>query len=175
MEITAPIVVMGVSGAGKTTIGRALADAAGVPFVDADDLHSAEAKAQMAAGTALGDDDRAPWLDRVGQAAASAERGVVIACSALRRRYRDRLRLWVPNVSFVHLHLDVPALRVRLDSRDHEYMAPSLLQSQMETLEPLADDEGGITLSAAATVTDIIASFHPTERSSHERHSVEHL
>lgn len=150
-------VVMGVSGAGKSTVGRALAEAVGVGFLDADDLHGGHAKRAMAQGRALTDADREPWLDRVGRAAREREGGVVIACSALRRAYRDRLRTWVPGIRFVHLQLEADALRVRMDAREHEFMPSSLLPSQLQALEPLAPDERGVTISAAAPVDEIVA------------------
>ena len=143
------IVVMGVSGVGKTTVGRALADRLGASFIDADDLHGPANIAKMAAGAPLDDNDRWPWLDRVG-AALAADPGVVVACSALKRSYRDRLRGFAPTVVFVHL--DAPPERVVAQTtarRDH-FMPPALLASQLRTLEPLAADEEGIAVAVDA-------------------------
>ena len=146
------IVVMGVSGAGKTTVGLRLAEAMGVRFVEGDDLHSPEARAKMAAGHALTDDDRWPWLDRVGAALAgdlAAGRGVVAACSALRRAYRDRLRAAVgPPLRFVHLVADAGAMRARLAARKGHYMPASLVDSQFATLEDAAGEADVLALPA---------------------------
>lgn len=152
-------VLMGVSAAGKTTIGQLLADRLGACFIDADDLHSDEARAKMIAGIPLVDDDRWPWLQRV---AAEIDRNSddgrvsVVACSALRRRYRDilRLRASLP-IAFVHLHGAEDVLAARAAARAGHFMPPSLLRSQLDTLEPLDDDEDGVVLDIAER-TDII-------------------
>ncbi len=153
--VTRPIVVMGVSGAGKTTVGRDLAHRLGVSFIDADDLHGSENVAKMAAGIPLDDDDRWPWLDRVG-AALAADPGVVIACSALKRRYRDRLRASAPDTVFVHL--DAPKERVteQATARRGHFMPPALLASQLQTLEPLGADEDGITVTVDGTAGELV-------------------
>lgn len=144
---------MGVSGCGKTTVGRALAQLMQVPFIEGDDLHSAHNVALMAAGTPLSDDDRAGWLDAVAQALQSHPAGAVASCSALRRRYRDRLRHQVDDLRFVHLHGDAQTLALRLQQRKHAYMPASLLGSQLATLElPHADEQVvslGLDLPAA--------------------------
>nr|WP_061018496.1 gluconokinase [Microbacterium sp. CCH5-D1] len=146
---------MGVSGAGKTTVGRDLAHRLGVSFIDADDLHGSENVAKMAAGIPLDDDDRWPWLDRVG-AALAADPGVVIACSALKRRYRDRLRASAPDTVFVHL--DAPKERVteQATARRGHFMPPALLASQLQTLEPLGADEDGITVTVDGTAGELV-------------------
>lgn len=143
------IVVMGVSGCGKSTLGAALADRIGGVFLDADDLHSDEARQKMAGGTPLTDEDRAPWLDRVGD----RMRGIldtgqvpIVACSALKAIYRDRLRARAGDVVFVHLDGDVDLLRERLEQRPGHFMPPGLLASQRATLEPLGPAEIGIRL-----------------------------
>ncbi|ANJ28011.1 gluconokinase [Agromyces aureus] len=159
MHRTAPlIVVMGVSAVGKSTIGLGIADRLGVPFRDADDLHPAANVAKMRAGTPLDDDDRWPWLDIVGlelQAAAAAS-GLVIACSALRRAYRDRLRAQAPTVEFVHLHADDAVLAARAAGRNGHFMPPSLLASQLATLEPLGADELGVLVDVDASIEAIV-------------------
>ncbi len=136
------IVLMGVAGSGKTTVGRhGRAAKLGAPFVDADDHHSAEAIAEMQAGRPLDDGDRTPWLARVRNAVRSLGDGpVVLACSALKRSYRDALSDGVPNLTFVALHVDPETLAHRLGhARIGHFAGGDLLASQLETLE-LGDD-----------------------------------
>jgi len=153
------LVAMGVSGSGKSTFGAALAEALGLRFTDADDLHPAANVAKMAAGTPLTDDDRRPWLDRVGEAlaAGAASGGIVIACSALRRRYRDRLREAAPGTAFLHLAAPQAVLAERVSGRHGHFMPASLLGSQFATLEPLEAGERGLTLDATAPVPELVA------------------
>lgn len=151
------VVVMGVSAAGKSSVGIALAALLGVPFADADDLHPPANVAKMASGVPLDDADRAPWLDLVGRALADAPTGLVVACSALRRSYRDRLRAAAPGVVFVHLHGAPDLLAARAAARAGHFMPPALLESQLATLEPLAPDEAGIVLDVAASPDAIAA------------------
>lgn len=139
------IVVMGPSGSGKSVVGAVLATRLDLPFVDADDLHPAENVAKMAAGTPLDDDDRWPWLDIVAAALRDAAGGVVVACSALARRYRDRIRAGAPDAVFVELEVSPEELVRRMSSREH-FMPSSLLASQLATLEPLAAGERGVTV-----------------------------
>jgi gluconokinase len=140
------IVVMGVSGSGKTTVGRLVADRLGVGFVDGDDLHPAENVAKMRAGMPLTDGDRHPWLTRVGSTLADAPGGIVVACSALKRDYRDTIRRHAPRAVFVWLTTDPSKLAERLSRRARHFMPASLLASQLETLQPLAGDEPGIAI-----------------------------
>ncbi len=137
---------MGVTGCGKSTVGRLLAHDLGAEFADADDFHTADAVARMSSGVALTDEDRWPWLDAVASWLAERERAVV-ACSALRRAYRDRIRgVAGDDVQFIHLDArqDVLEARVRLRSeRDGHFAGAGLLDSQYATLEPLEDDERG--------------------------------
>lgn len=151
------VVVMGVSGCGKSTVGAALAARLGVPFVEGDTLHPPRNVALMAAGTPLTDADRAEWLATIATRIADARRagsGLVVACSALKRAYRDRLRAADASLRFVHLHGDAALLRERLGARRGHYMPASLLQSQLDTLEPPQADEHAavfdITLPAPA-------------------------
>ena len=157
---------MGVSGSGKTTVGRILARALGADFIDGDDLHTDAARAKMGAGHALTDEDRWPWLDRVAARLAGEEqngRGVVIACSALRRVYRDRLRAGAgPRIKFVYLQATPDDMRARVASRKDHYMPASLVDSQFAALEP-PDGEGDVvTLSADAQLPDDALALVPS-------------
>ena len=152
---------MGVSGCGKTTLGEALVQALGLPFFDGDDFHSPQARAKMTAGTPLDDDDRAPWLERIGAELADARkhpRGAVIACSALRRAYRDRLRAAVgADLRFVFLDGDKALMRQRVASRPGHYMPASLIDSQFATLERPVGEPDVLTLPAASRGADQLA------------------
>jgi carbohydrate kinase (thermoresistant glucokinase family) len=148
------IVIMGVSGSGKSTVGAQLARRLGLPFVDGDDLHSRANKQKMAAGISLDDADRAPWLDDL--SAALARSSVVVACSALKRAYRDRLRDAVPGVKFVYLAGSPALLAQRTRQRAHEFMPPGLLASQLGILEPPGPDENALTVDIAPAPLDIV-------------------
>lgn len=159
----APIVMMGVTGSGKSTIGSLLAERLGVPFIDGDDLHPEANREKMRAGLPLDDDDRAPWLDRIGATIAEARRDgvdVVVACSALKRRYRDALRREAGDLVVVHLQGERDVIASRLDARSHEFMPVTLLASQIDALEPLGDDEAhlmaDVTLAPDAMVASIV-------------------
>jgi gluconokinase len=155
-----PIVVMGVSGCGKSTVGVELARHLDAHFIDADDLHSAEAVAKMSHGLPLTDEDRGPWLDRVSAAIMSDlddDSRPVVACSALRRGYRDRLRAGVGRpIYFVHLVGDEALLRGRLDMRSSHFMPADLLRSQFVTLEALSEGELGHAVDVATDVPTIL-------------------
>ena len=136
------VVVMGVSGSGKTTIGTALAKRLGWPFLDGDDWHPPANVVKMAAGTPLSDEDRWPWLDRLNAELRAHEAkgdSVVLACSALKQAYRDRLARGLVHWKLVFLHGSFELLRRRIEERKHRYMPASLLQSQFATLEPPAN------------------------------------
>lgn len=155
-----PVVVMGVSGCGKSTVGRALAAALQVPYVEGDELHPPQNVALMAAGTPLTDADRLGWLASVGQRLCDEEarlHGVVVSCSALKRKYRDQLRAAAPAVQFVYLHGTQAVLAQRLANRKGHYMPASLLQSQLDTLEPPAADEQALAFDIQLGLDDIVA------------------
>lgn len=155
-EVTAapPIVVMGVSAAGKTSVALELARLLDRVPVDADDLHPAANVAKMSAGVPLDDEDRRPWLAVVGARLAEADRPVV-ACSALKRTYRDQLRDAAPGTVFVHLDGAPELLQQRSASRIGHFMPASLLASQLDTLEPLETDEAGIRIDVTLSVAEI--------------------
>jgi len=136
---------MGVTGAGKTTLGLRLAEDLRAPFIDGDDLHSADAVAKMSAGVPLEDDDRWPWLERVGLWLEERPDGVV-ACSALKRAYRDAIRVHAPDALFIHLNAPQADLEPRVRRRARKtghFAGAGLLDSQYEALEPLEADERG--------------------------------
>jgi gluconokinase len=158
-----PIVVMGVQGCGKSTIGRALADARGLRFLDGDDLHSVAARTKMSSGHPLTDEDRLPWLTRIAETIADAVaqgEPVVVACSALKRSYRDLLRAFVPTLVFAELYGSRELIANRLTHRNHEYMPPTLLDSQFATLEPLAADEAGLRVDLIHTPDELVGLMH---------------
>jgi len=152
-----PIVVMGVSGVGKSTIGEALALALSVPFRDADDFHPPANVAKMAAGTPLTDADRAPWLDAIGAHLAAHPAGCVVTCSALKRAYRDRLRAAAPGLRLVFLHGDPALVAARQAARVGHFMPASLVASQFATLEPPAPAEGALALDVTDPPDTLLA------------------
>jgi gluconokinase len=131
------VVVMGVAGCGKTTIGKLLAARLGCEFLDGDDYHPPANVAKMAAGTPLADEDRWPWLERL-NALLRARPSAVLACSALKQAYRDRLMQGLERCEIVFLHGSFDLIRARLEQRRHRYMPASLLESQFAALEPPA-------------------------------------
>ncbi len=148
---------MGVSAAGKTTIGLAASALTGVTFLDADDRHPPANVAKMAAGIALDDADRAPWLDAVG-AALRDDAPCIMACSALRRSYRDRLRELAPLTVFVLLTLPRAELERRIAARTDHFMPPELLESQLATLEHPDVDEEVVMLDATRSIDELAAA-----------------
>lgn len=153
-----PIVLMGVSGSGKTTVGERLAAASGRVFIDGDDLHPRVNKEKMAAGIPLTDDDRWPWLRSIGERLAAGD-GVIVACSSLKRAYRDLLREYAPGAYFALLSGSHALLVSRLAGRHHEYMPSTLLDSQLATLEPLGPDERGAAFDVAKPVDEVVAEI----------------
>lgn len=155
------IIVMGVSGAGKSTIGRALAEALGCRFIEGDDYHPPANVERMRAGIPLTDADRGPWLDVLaGEIAACKANGedLVLSCSALKRRYRDRLRAADPQLRFVHPHGSPEAIGRRMADREGHFMPPALLDSQFAALEPPDADEPVLTLSCELSCDDAVAA-----------------
>ena len=147
---------MGVSGCGKSTVGERLAHALALPFVEGDSLHPPRNVARMAEGTPLTDADRVEWLDAVAALLEGSPR-IVVSCSALKRSYRDRLRAAAPDLRFVHLHGEPAELERRMQQRSGHYMPASLLQSQLDTLEPPGADEDAITLDIALPPATLVA------------------
>lgn len=151
---------MGVSGSGKTTLAQGIARRLGWDLLEGDDLHPRANVEKMAAGTPLTDRDRRPWLEAIGEwiddRAAAGASGVV-TCSALRRSYRDLLRRNRPGVRFCHVTAEPELIAQRVERRHGHYMPPSLLPSQLATLEPLADDEPGVTVVASGPPDEVLA------------------
>ena len=154
------VVIMGVSGCGKSTVGSALAKTVGATFIDADDLHPSRNVEKMRAGKPLTDDDRWPWLDLVGGAFAGAQRPItVIACSALRRAYRERITSAAGTaVLFLHLRGTKDVISARLAARVHDYMPTSLLESQFATLESPREGELAESVDINVPLDDIVAT-----------------
>ncbi|MCG2806601.1 MAG: acetyltransferase [Propionicimonas sp.] len=158
-EMPVVIVVMGATGTGKSTLAAALATSLAWEFQEGDDLHPASNIAKMAAGEALSDDDREPWLDRISawiETRLQTQLPAVITCSALKRQYRDRLA--AAGVAFVHLNPDRETIANRLAQRTGHFMDASLLESQLELLEPLASDEVGLVVDGNEQTGPLAAS-----------------
>lgn len=153
--MTLRIVIMGVAGCGKSSVGEALAQRLNIPYRDGDDLHTPQAVEKMRQGTPLTDDDRWPWLDRVAQTLA-AEAPLILGCSALKRTYRDRIRASAGGpVTFVHLSGSRDLIASRMAARTGHYMPTSLLDSQFAALEPPGPDEA-ITVDIDQPLTSLV-------------------
>ena len=162
MALAPAIVMMGVSGSGKTTVGGALAKRLGVPFRDADEFHPKANVEKMSAGIPLTDEDRWPWLDAIAAAIRGTppDRGIVVSCSALRRVYRDRIIRGAERpVTFVHLAGTKESIAPRMATRTGHFMPLSLLDSQLATLEPPTADEPAITIPVEQPVAAIVDSI----------------
>ncbi|WP_447041888.1 gluconokinase [Streptomyces sp. DSM 118878] len=150
------VVIMGVAGTGKTTIGPLLADRLGVPYAEGDDFHPPANIEKMSSGTPLTDDDRWPWLDAIGAwADGRAGKGGVVSSSALKRGYRDRLRAAAPGITFVHLTGDRKLIEDRMSHRQGHFMPTALLDSQFATLQPLGADEAGVAVDVSGSPEEI--------------------
>jgi gluconokinase len=168
---TTSIVVMGVSGSGKTSVAEELARRLGWEYIEGDDLHPAANVAKMHSGVPLDDGDRWPWLRRIAEVIGEHEaagESFLVTCSALKRSYRDLLRAGHPSVWFAHVATSEAVLTERLQERTGHYMPASLLGSQLATLEPLADDEPGTAVpgegSVADTADDLLAALGDAHR-----------
>lgn len=158
LPMTRTLVVMGVSGVGKSSVAGAIVERTGWAFVEGDDLHPEANRAKMAGGTPLDDEDRWPWLRRIATWIGEQEaagRDAVVTCSALKRSYRDLLRDGHPSVRFVHLLAPRALLQQRVDNRRGHYMPPSLLDSQLATLEPLEPGEPGFGVDTDRPPADV--------------------
>ncbi|MEU7056419.1 gluconokinase [Streptomyces sp. NPDC046197] len=152
------VVVMGVAGTGKTTIGPLLAARLGVPYAEGDDFHPQANIDKMSAGVPLDDEDRWPWLDAIGAWAHGRDGlGGVVSSSALKRSYRDRLRASAPGIEFVHLTGDRKLIEDRMGHRQGHFMPTALLDSQFATLQPLQEDERGVAIDVLGSPEEITA------------------
>jgi gluconokinase len=150
------VVVMGVSGSGKSTVGRLLAADLGWPFAEGDDFHPPANVARMRAGQPLSDADRVPWLEAIAAWTRDQHDGAVVACSALRHSYRDVLRGGGSDVRFALLSVERAAVAARMEHRLGHFMPASLLASQLDTLEPLQPDEVGMTVDAGGAPEQVV-------------------
>jgi gluconokinase len=150
------VIVGGVSGSGKSTVGEALAQRLGAEFVDGDDLHPIANVEKMAAGIPLTDVDREPWLQLIAARLAGGD-SIVVACSALKRTYRDLIAAAAPGTFFIMLDVDHDELAQRTRHREH-FMPPSLLDSQLAILEPLEPDENGATVDASGSAEESVSA-----------------
>lgn len=157
------IIVMGVSGSGKSTVGERLAEAAGAGFIDGDDLHPPANIAKMSRGEALNDEDRAPWLKQIAATAeqyVTAGKTVVIVCSALKKQYRDIFREHISRVSFVFLDGQFELIKRRMEARQSHFMKAEMLVSQFNTLErPVADEQDVYTVDIELPIEELVADI----------------
>lgn len=161
-ETPTSVVVMGVSGSGKSTVARGLAERLGWEFAEGDDFHPPANVEKMRSGTPLDDEDRWPWLRALAAWIGSSEqagKSVVVTCSALKRAYRDVLREGHPSVWFAHVIADAELLRERVTNRAGHYMPSTLLDSQLALLEPLQDDEPGAGVSGAGAPEHVVTEL----------------
>jgi gluconokinase len=159
------VVVMGVSGSGKTTVGAALAERLHLEYADADAFHPQANIEKMAAGHPLDDEDRAPWLAAIGAWLHDHDAaGGVVSCSALHRAYREVLVAAAPRLRFLHLHGDAEVIASRMRARPDHFMKVDMLRSQLRTLEPLEADEPGVTIDLDRSVDEIVDEFTESVR-----------
>ncbi len=153
------VIVMGVSGCGKSTVAKGLSTVLGWEFAEGDAFHPEANVEKMRSGTPLDDEDRWPWLEAIGEWISGKEalgESAVVTCSALRRAYRDLLREGRPHVRFLHVTAESDVIRDRMEHRPGHYMPSSLLQSQLATLEPLEDDEPGVTITNEGSAAQVL-------------------
>lgn len=149
------IVLMGVTGCGKTTVGTALAEKLGITFIDSDHLHSEANKKKMSSGIPLNDSDRQPWLQAVSDTLLRYE-NIIVACSALKKSYREKILAGAPTAHFIHLVGSQELISSRLSKRSHEFMPIELLDSQFEILEPLEQSEAGKVIEISQSIREIV-------------------
>ena len=158
------IVVMGVAGSGKSAVGSRLAAALGLPLIEGDSFHPPANIAKMRQGLPLDDADRAGWLQVLGEQLAAHEDGAVLACSALKRAYRDRLRAAAPGLRFVHLALTLQQAQARVAARSGHFYPPALVASQFEALEDPAGEPGVTTVDAMLPLDEVVRRANSTMR-----------
>jgi len=155
--IELPVVVMGVAGCGKSSLGGALAQAEGAHLIEGDAYHSESNREKMRRGIALTDDDRADWLDVLAGELRAGRANVVLTCSALKRAYRDRLRAAAPGLRFVFMEIDPASARARIETRDAHFFSPSLVASQFAALESPVGEAGVLRVDALAPLPQLLA------------------
>lgn len=151
------IVIMGVAGCGKSSLGVAVAQALHLPLVEGDDFHSAESRQKMSQGIALTDDDRAGWLDRLSDQLRQHPDGIVLTCSALKQAYRERLRQAAPGLRFAFLQISRAQAQARVGSRDAHFFSTTLVDSQFATLQDPSAEAGVLTLDATLPLQQLQA------------------
>ena len=158
--MTRHYIIMGICGCGKTTVAEAMQQQLHCPFAEGDDFHTQANRDKMGAGIPLNDDDRRPWLERLrdwmSEQAQHGVRHTIVTCSALKHSYRDILRQAQGEVHFVHLSPPIEANRERMESRQGHYMKASMIQSQLDTLQPLAADEQGVVITSAGAPDEVM-------------------
>ena len=153
------LVIMGVAGCGKSSLGGAVAQAWQLPLVEGDDFHSLESRQKMHQGVALNDDDRAGWLDRLSEQLRQHPGGLVLTCSALKRAYRDRLRLASPGLRFAFLQISRADAHARVGSRGGHFFFTTLVDSQFATLQDPTGEPGVLTLDATQALPQLQAEL----------------
>lgn len=160
-----PVVVMGVAGCGKSSLGAALAEAEGAHLIEGDAWHSVGNREKMRRGIALTDADRAGWLDALADELHARPTNVVLTCSALKRAYRERLRAAAPGLRFVFMEIDLESARERIEARDTHFFSPSLIASQFEALESPVGETGVLRVDALASLPQLQAEVSAWLRS----------
>lgn len=153
------LVVMGVAGCGKSSVGRAVAAELGLPLVEGDEFHPAANVAKMRVGTPLDDADRTGWLDALGTELQRHPAGMVLSCSALKRAYRERLRAASPGLRFMHLALSRDEARRRVAQRESHYFGPTLIDSQFDSLEDPRGEAGVLSVDATESIEMLVGQF----------------